>query len=164
MAHVDIEHLEDAIRPLVAKSNLVLEEVKVRSAGRRQLVQVIVDSEDALDLDEVASISRAIDNLIEDNRLLGDIAFTLEVTSPGIDRPLTENRHWKKNVGRLVEVTPAVGEVFTARIREVADGIVSFDDGQNLSVDAIATAIVQIEFNRKDKAVAVNEDAEGDAE
>jgi ribosome maturation factor RimP len=164
MAHVDIKHLEDAIRPLVAKSNLVLEEVKVRSAGRRQLVQVIVDSEDALDLDEVASISRAIDNLIEDKGLLGDIAFTLEVTSPGIDRPLTENRHWKKNVGRLVEVTPAVGDVFTARIREVADGIVSFDDGQNLSVDAITTAVVQIEFNRKDKDVAVNEDAEGDAE
>lgn len=163
MAQINIRLLEDAIKPLAHASNMVLEEVKVRSAGRRQLVQVILDSEDALDLDMVASISREIDHVIEDKNLLGDNAFTLEVTTPGIDRPLVEPRHWRKNIGRLVEVTTRAGENFTARIIGIDDDFIALEGQDLLSIDAIETAIVQIEFNRG-KNVEVDADDEGDDE
>jgi ribosome maturation factor RimP len=163
MAQINIRLLEDAIKPLAHASNMVLEEVKVRSAGRRQLVQVIVDSDNPIDLDMVAGISREIDHVIEDKNLLGENAFTLEVTTPGIDRPLVEPRHWRKNIGRLVEVTTLAGEKFTARITGFDDGFVALEGHDQLSIDAVETAVVQIEFNRgKSEEVAL--DDEGDDE
>ncbi|MEY4322412.1 MAG: hypothetical protein RL410_193 [Actinomycetota bacterium] len=164
MAQVNTERLQQAIEPLVAASNLVLEEIKVRSAGRRQLVQVVVDSDSTVDLDEVASVSRAIDHAIEDHNLLGDIAFTLEVTTPGIDRPLTQPRHWRKNIGRLVEVNARSGEKFVARLVSFEDGFIAFEGKDRFSIDAIESGIVQIEFNRKSKDSDVDAAEAGDNE
>ena len=150
MAHVDSERLFGAIWPLVDASSLILEEVKVRSAGRRQLIQIIVDADESLDLDVVAAVSREIDRYIEEHHLVGDLAYTLEVTSPGIERPLTEPRHWRKNIGRLVEVETQDGEQFTARIKDYSEGFITFEGRSLLSIDAVKRATVQIEFNRGD--------------
>ena len=97
--------LKELLDPLVQKAGFILEEVKVTPLGRRRQISVIVDGEERNpNLDEVASLSRAISAQLDDYSGLGDSPFTLEVTSPGIDRPLTELRHWRKNLGRLVKI------------------------------------------------------------
>ena len=142
------ERLSKQLAPLISDASFFLESVSVRSAGRRLLVQVIVDADGHLDLDEVARLSRQIDALIEEAALLDDAAFTLEVSSPGIDRPLTLPRHWRNNLGRKVRVIMNDESVFEDRITSATDSSVTFENQGSVSVQNINHGQVQIEFNR----------------
>ena len=138
----------ELLDPLVQKAGFILEEVKVTPLGRRRQISVIVDGEERNpNLDEVASISRAISAQLDDYSGLGDSPFTLEVTSPGIDRPLTELRHWRKNLGRLVKILTKEDKEISGRIAEVQSGKVRIDDAI-FDFESIKRAQVQIEFNR----------------
>ena len=140
--------LRELLDPLVQKAGFILEEVKVTPLGRRRQISVIVDGEERNpNLDEVASISRAISAQLDDFSGLGDSPFTLEVTSPGIDRPLTELRHWRKNLGRLVKILTKEDKEISGRIAEVHTGKVRIDD-VIFDFESIKRAQVQIEFNR----------------
>ena len=140
--------LRELLDPLVQKAGFILEEVKVTPLGRRRQISVIVDGEERNpNLDEVASISRAISAQLDDYSGLGDSPFTLEVTSPGIDRPLTELRHWRKNLGRLVKILTKEDKEISGRIAEVNTGKVRIDD-VIFDFESIKRAQVQIEFNR----------------
>ncbi len=140
--------LRELLDPLVQKAGFILEEVKVTPLGRRRQISVIVDGEERNpNLDEVASISRAISAQLDDYSGLGDSPFTLEVTSPGIDRPLTELRHWRKNLGRLVKILTKEDKEISGRIAEVHNGKVRIDD-VIFDFESIKRAQVQIEFNR----------------
>ena len=106
-------------------------------------------------MDDVTSISREISNLLEEAPFMGETAFTLEVTSPGVDRPLTLPRHWRKNATRLVRVTLTNGEVITGRITTSDENVVTLViEAKVLKEVSVAfvdvkKAIVEIEFNRK---------------
>lgn len=140
--------LRELLDPLVQKAGFILEEVKVTPLGRRRQISVLVDGEERNpNLDEVASISRAISAQLDDYSGLGDSPFTLEVTSPGIDRPLTELRHWRKNLGRLVKILTMEDKEISGRIAEVHTGKVRIDD-VIFDFESIKRAQVQIEFNR----------------
>ena len=140
--------LRELLDPLVQKAGFILEEVKVTPLGRRRQISVIVDGEERNpNLDEVASISRAISAQLDDYSGLGDSPFTLEVTSPGIDRPLKELRHWRKNLGRLVKILTKEDKEISGRIAEVHTGKVRIDD-VIFDFESIKRAQVQIEFNR----------------
>jgi len=140
--------LRELLDPLVQEAGFILEEVKVTPLGRRRQISVIVDGEERNpNLDEVASISRAISAQLDDYSGLGDSPFTLEVTSPGIDRPLTELRHWRKNLGRLVKILTKEDKEISGRIAEVHTGKVRIDDSI-FDFESIKRAQVQIEFNR----------------
>jgi ribosome maturation factor RimP len=113
------------IEPVVAGAGYDLEELVVTPAGRRSVVRVVVDRDEGVSLDDVAEVSRAVSAVLDRNDgELGRAPYVLEVTSPGVDRPLTEPRHWRRNSGRLVAV--AVGpagstEQVTGRITAVDD-------------------------------------------
>ena len=141
--------LRNELVPHLSDSGLILEEVEIRKAGRRLLVQIILDSEHNLNLDEIASASRKLDLIIEEENLLGDQAFTLEVSSRGIDRPLTHIRHFKKNVGRKVEIQTD-SETFTDRIKNVEGQVVEFEEHESLDLSTIKNAVLQIEFKKLD--------------
>jgi ribosome maturation factor RimP len=84
---------------------------------------------------------------------MGEMPFTLEVTTPGIDRPLTQGRHWKKNVGRLVKITPKTGEKYIGRIASVNDNAVTIEikgKESEISFAEISRAQIEVEFNRKE--------------
>lgn len=138
------------ITPVVASNGFILEEIKLSSSGKRKHLSVIVDGvERNPNLDEVASISRAISDELDRISVLGDQPFTLEVTTPGIDRPLTLQRHWVKNIGRLVEILLKDDKKIIGRIKAVESENVTIDEGLVLLSD-IKSAKIQIEFNRKD--------------
>jgi ribosome maturation factor RimP len=146
MASLSQPRLRELIEPVVLEAGYDLEAIEVSQAGRRSVVRVIVDSDDGVDLDDVAEVSKAVSAVLDDADPSGEQPYVLEVTSPGVDRPLTEPRHWRRNVGRKV----TAGEI-TGRIREVTDdGVVIEDAGQveTISFAALPAGTVVVEFRR----------------
>ncbi len=113
------EDISAAITPALEALGFYLEDVTIISAGRRSMLTVIVDGDTHLSLDQVTSATKAIGEIVESVQSLGETPFTLEVTSPGLDRPLTKVRHWQKNINRLVKVVLQDGSEVKGRINEV---------------------------------------------
>jgi ribosome maturation factor RimP len=155
------ERLATAIGPAVAAAGCELETVSVSPAGRRTVVRVVVDADTGVSLDEVAAVSRAVTDVLDarDTELFGDAPYVLEVTSPGVDRPLTEPRHWRRAIGRLVEV-PVGGTPTRARVVAAdADGVELADEAGGRTRHGwaeLGRGKVQVEFGR------VGADGDGD--
>jgi ribosome maturation factor RimP len=140
--------------PVTAGAGLVLEGVTITPAGRRRVVRVVVDLPDdetgSVDLDQVAEVSRAVSDALDSSDVLGGRAYVLEVSSPGVDRPLTARRHWSRARGRLVRTT-ADGAELAGRVRAVDDDgvVLDTDDGERtLAWAALGRGSVQVEFRR----------------
>ncbi len=122
--------------------------------GRSRIISVMVDHEERnLNLDEVAASSRAISEILENYSQLGDNPFTLEVTSPGVDRPLVKAHQWKKNLGRLISIVKVDGEKLIGRLKNLdLDSVLLEVKSGEVSIlfSEIKLATVEIEFNRKD--------------
>jgi ribosome maturation factor RimP len=99
------EELTALLEPVVSAAGLELESVRVSRAGSRRLLRVVVDGDDGVDMDDIARVSRTVAAEVDDRDAMGSGGYTLEVSSPGVDRPLTEARHWRRARGRLVRVT-----------------------------------------------------------
>jgi ribosome maturation factor RimP len=140
-----IDEISAVIAPAVAASGNYLEEVTIIPDGNSRILTVIVDSDTHLNLDQVTAVTREISDLLETLPVLGDQPFTLEVTSPGIDRPLTQLRHWKKNHGRLVSVVLSDGKEVKGRIGDIAGDLVAISE-QQVSLADIKSAMIEIEF------------------
>jgi ribosome maturation factor RimP len=144
--------LRSLAEPVVAALDCDLEDVVIRQAGKRRLVRIVVDQPaGGLTLDLVASISREISRVLDDSTVLGNAAYVLEVTSPGVDRPLSLARHWSRAVGRLVLVTPRSAEAFEGRVLSADEVKAVLDvDGAETTVAYadVARAVVQVEFTR----------------
>ena len=85
---VDEGRIADVIRPVVAAAGMDLEAIRVSAAGRRRLLRVVVDSDQGVSLDDAATVSRQLSAALDTMAVMGDFSYTLEVSSPGIDRPL----------------------------------------------------------------------------
>lgn len=153
--------------PIVSGFDCDLEDVVIRQAGKRRLVRVVVDHDGGLPLDLVASISRAVSRALDDAEILGQSPYVLEVTSPGVDRPLSLPRHWARAVGRLVAVTRRAGEPVEGRVLQADDAAATLDVAGEPVVVAyaeVARAVVQVEFTRIDEVELDAEEAAADAD
>jgi ribosome maturation factor RimP len=150
--HTDPESLENFLRPIVDQFGCDLEAVDVSPLDkRRQLLRVLVDRDRGITLDEVTEVTRAISKALDADAVMGDGAYVLEVSSPGVDRPLTLPRHWRRNVTRLVEVTLNAGGKVTGRIKSATDEAVELDvkgRPRTIAYADVTKAKIQIEFNR----------------
>ena len=162
MSSAAADQVQTLVEPVLIAAGLDLEGVVVRAAGGRKLVQILVDRDGGVDLDAVAQVSRACSEALDTVELFGG-AYDLEVSSPGVDRPLTEPRHWRRNVGRLVAVRLRDGKDVTGRIvRTDTDGLtllVGKAERTIAYVDAVR-GVVQIEFTRA--AAVEHEDFDAD--
>ena len=141
------------LAPLVAERGLDLEDVQVTPAGKRRLLRVIVDQDGGVPLDSVATVSTAVAAALDDSDVMGGSPYVLEVTSPGVDRPLTEPRHWRRARSRLVEATLTDANTVTGRVLEAGDDGVLLDvagEQRLLGWPELARGRVQVEFNRPD--------------
>jgi ribosome maturation factor RimP len=98
----DTDRLARLLEPVVHAMNMDLEAVRVTPAGRRRVLRVIVDADGGVSLDDIALASRELSIKLDSSAAMGDQPYTLEVSSPGVDRPLTQPRHWRRAAGRLV--------------------------------------------------------------
>jgi ribosome maturation factor RimP len=151
------QSITDLISPAVTEAGFFLEEVLIASPGSHRIVTCVVDGPTPLNLDQVTVASRAISELLDTAEFMGETPFTLEVTSPGVDRPLTQPRHWTKNLTRLIKVTLSDGASITGRLTEfdeVSAKLVENIKGRikehTVAFADIKRAVVEIEFNRKD--------------
>jgi len=151
-ASIDEARIADVIRPVIAAAGMDLESVRVTAAGRRRLLRVVVDSDQGVSLDDAATISRELSAALDAVAVMGDFPYTLEVSSPGVDRPLTDQRHWRRAVGRLVQVAvtdsggarPVSGRVAAAD----ADGVTLDVEGarRRFPYAVLGPGAIQVEF------------------
>jgi ribosome maturation factor RimP len=141
--------LEPVVRDALAAVGFELESLDVRQAGRRRLVRVVVDAEDGIGLDQVADASRAVSASLDANDELLPGPYTLEVTSPGVDRPLTRPAHWRRARYRLVRVRKTDGEQIIGRVGDTDDdGVVLLVEGtlRRLEFGQVERAVIEVEF------------------
>ena len=147
------DHLAEVLIAPLAELGLDVEAVELTPAGRRRLLRVAVDKDGGVTMDDIASATKEVSHLLDHSDVMGEHPYTLEVTSPGTDRPLTLPRHWRRNQSRLVKVTTTDGSSVEGRVLSSDELGTTLDvDGteQTLSFADIAKARIQIEFNRKD--------------
>jgi ribosome maturation factor RimP len=162
----EADELSSLLEPLVRGAGMDLESVRISRAGRRRLLRVVVDSDGGVGLDEIAEISRGVSARLDATRAMGEAAYTLEVSSPGVDRPLTEPRHWRRARGRLVAVSLAAPQPGISSPQTDATGpapslrgrvVVADENGVTLEVDGqhrtfaypeLGPGRMQVEFAR----------------
>ncbi|TDD67941.1 ribosome maturation factor RimP [Jiangella aurantiaca] len=145
--------LEQVIEPVVASEGLDLESLELSQAGRRSRLRIIVDADGGVDLDRCAEVSRHISKALDDSGAMGDHPYTLEVSSPGVSRPLTLPRHWSRATGRLVRAILHDGGDVTGRVVSADDDSAVLDvDGASrvLAYADVRKAKVQVEFRKTD--------------
>ncbi|MCK2219639.1 ribosome maturation factor RimP [Actinomadura sp. ATCC 31491] len=147
------DHLMKLLEPVVSAEGLDLEDITVTQAGRRRVLRVIVDRDGGVSLDDVADVSQAVSAALDEDDSMGQAAYTLEVSSPGVDRPLTEPRHWRRAAKRLVKAELRDGTVVEGRITAADDGGVELDvagAARRIEYEDLARGRVQVEFRRID--------------
>ena len=150
------DRLAEVLTAPLAATGLDVEAIDLTPAGKRRLLRVAVDKDGGVTLDDIAEATKEVSRVLDGpdgTDAMGEQPYTLEVTSPGTDRPLTHPRHWRRNQGRLVKVTLADKTTTTGRITESDDTRAVLDvDGTRREVDYgdVKKAKIQIEFNRKE--------------
>jgi ribosome maturation factor RimP len=155
-----------------ARAGYDIEDVVIDTAARPPRITVVADGDDPLDLDSIAALSRSSSELLDG---IDAPAYVLEVSSPGVDRPLTTEKHYRRARGRKVELTLSDGSQLTGRLGEMHEGTVRLvvrESGsanfsvRELPVDGITKAVVQVEFsppNQRELELAGQSGKEGSA-
>ncbi len=146
------ESIETELAGPLTALELDVEAVEITPAGKRRILRIAVDKDGGVTLDDVADATREISRVLDESDAMGEQPYTLEVTSRGVDRPLTLPRHWRRNADRLVKVTTTEGEELEGRIAASDDMAACIDlDGtiREIAYADIARAQVQVEFNRR---------------
>jgi ribosome maturation factor RimP len=157
----DRDSLLRLLEPVAAEHGFDLEDVVVTPAGKRRMLRVVVDQDGGVDLDDIAKVSTAVSAVLDERDAMGGAPYVLEVTSPGVDRPLTLPRHWRRSVQRLVAVGIAGVGQRTGRVVAVDD------DGVDLDVEGTPVRVpwadlgrgqVQVEFKPRSGAGAASKE------
>jgi ribosome maturation factor RimP len=146
------DRIEQELATPLGALGLDVEAVELTPAGKRRILRIAVDADNGVTLDEVAGATKKVSEVLDASDVMGEQPYTLEVTSRGVDRPLTLPRHWRRNADRLVKVTTTDGDTVTGRILSSDDQAATLDvEGTPREVDYadVAKALVQVEFNRK---------------
>jgi ribosome maturation factor RimP len=169
----DAERIVGLLEPAVAALGMDLEDVKITSAGRRRLLRIVVDADGGVSLDDIALASRELSATLDRAAAMGEASYTLEVSSPGVDRPLTEPKHWRRAVGRVVSapLRPQPGTPATAPDATVTGRVAGADSsGVRIDVDGASREFgyselgpgrIQIEFAPLDGYAGDGADEEG---
>lgn len=150
--HLPPDRAAQLVARCVAELGLDLDGVELRGSGPKRLLRVVIDRDGGVPVEVIAEASRELSRELDRSDVMGQVGYTLEVTSRGVDRPLTLVRHWERNVDRLVVVTTGEDEKVRGRISAVAPDAVTLDDGRRLAFDDVKSAFVEPELNRRTSA------------
>lgn len=143
---------QELVDPLAALE-IDVEAVELTPAGKRRVLRIAVDKDGGVSLDDVAEATKVVSDILDASDVMGELPYTLEVTSRGVDRPLTLPRHWRRNRTRLVKATLVEGGEVTGRITDNTDDAVTLEvsgEVKDIPFADIAKALVQIEFNKRE--------------
>jgi ribosome maturation factor RimP len=135
-ASADTERIAGLLEPAVTSMGMDLEDVRITSAGRRRLLRVVVDADGGVGLDDIALVSQRLSAALDRGAVMGEASYTLEVSSPGVDRPLTQPKHWRRAAGRLVSVPLTTGAgADSGRPATTVTGRVTGADAAGVQID-----------------------------
>jgi ribosome maturation factor RimP len=143
--------IESVVRGAVADVGFDLESLEEVQVGQRWLIRAIIDSDAGVGLDYIAAVSRAVSHVLDQHDELIAGPYTLEVTSPGVDRPLTHPRHWRRNRLRLVRAALIAGGELVGRIGDCDDeGVTLLASGalRRVRYAELSRAVVEVEFRQ----------------
>lgn len=146
------DRLEKLVAGCVGELGFDLEALELTPAGKKRVLRIAIDQDGGVTIDDITSTTRAISAALDESDVMGQLPYTLEVTSRGVDRPLTEARHWRRNNDRLVSAQLTDGTTVDGRIGDSDDDGVDISTAQGvqrLAYADVAKALVQIELNRK---------------
>lgn len=146
-----VAQLEPVVAEVVSRTGFDLEEFDVQQAGRRRQVKVVIDSDDGVGLDDISEVSHAVSEVLNAREHVLAGSYTLEVTSPGVDRPLTRPRHWRRARNRLVKITLTDGAALRARVGAAdEDGVQVLTGGElrTVAYREVERAVVEVEFQQ----------------
>jgi len=150
---IPVSDLSLLLEPVVGSFDLDLDDIEITRSGGQKILDVTIDGDAGVNLDEVAAVSRAISDFLDTSDAMGDEPYVLEVGTRGVTKPLTKPAHWRRNVGRLVNVAgDAVNAV--GRIIEFTDPNVTLDikgKPRVLNIGEISRANIEIEFKKMPK-------------
>ncbi|MEO6470351.1 MAG: ribosome maturation factor RimP [Aeromicrobium sp.] len=146
------DRLETLVAGCVTDLGFDLEALELTPAGKRRVLRIAIDQDGGVTIDDISSATRSLSEALDSSDVMGSLPYMLEVTSRGVDRPLTLPRHWRRNADRLVSAHLADGSTVAGRIGDSDDDgvdIATNDGAQRLAYVDVAKALVQIELNRK---------------
>ena len=151
------DSLETLVESTVTSLGLDLEALDLTPAGNKRVLRIAVDRDGGVGIDHITDATRALSEVLDASDVMGEQPYTLEVTSRGVDRPLTLPRHWRRNEGRLVRLRLAGDDVVD---ETSVDGRIGASDDTGVEIVGrtttryaytdITSALVQVELNRKD--------------
>ena len=147
------QRLAPLVDECVSALGFDVEAIELTPAGNKRVLRIALDRDGGVGIDHITDATRALSEVLDASDVMGSQPYTLEVTSRGVDRPLTEPRHWRRNAGRLVRLRLADDSSIDGRIGDSDDEGVVIEGrttSQRLAYDQISTALVQTELNRKD--------------
>lgn len=147
------QRLATLVDECVSALGFDVEAIELTPAGNKRVLRIALDRDGGVGIDHITDATRALSEALDASDVMGSQPYTLEVTSRGVDRPLTEPRHWRRNAGRLVRLRLADDSSIDGRIGDSDDEGVVIEgrtSSQRLTYDQISTALVQTELNRKD--------------
>ena len=147
------QRLATLVDECVSALGFDVEAIELTPAGNKRVLRIALDRDGGIGIDHITDATRALSEALDASDVMGSQPYTLEVTSRGVDRPLTEPRHWRRNAGRLVRLRLADDSSIDGRIGDSDDEGVVIEGrttSQRLAYDQISTALVQTELNRKD--------------
>lgn len=147
------EKLLDIIRPILEAEGVELVDLELRGSVGNPLIRIFVDEPGGISIDRCVALSREIDDALEIEPLFAG-AYRLEVSSPGIDRPLRTERDFQRNIGRLVEIRyeneEGIEETLTGKIVAASDEQVQVlppkSGEKRIALDSIKQALIQINW------------------
>mgnify|MGYP006279499769 FL=1 len=145
-----VAELTTHLSPIVSALGYEVDEIELTTAGRRRVLEVVLDAETPIDLNAISEATRAISNYLDESNVMGEKPYLLEVSSRGVSRPLTKPAHWRRNIGRLVEIKSNTHN-FTGRIVNFADPLVIVtSDNKEIEIDinTISKAVIEVEFKK----------------
>jgi ribosome maturation factor RimP len=149
--HLPPPPVTELVDHCVSELGLDLDAVELRGTGPKRLLRVVVDRDGGVPLDVITKTSRELSNELDRSEVMGVVGYTLEVTSRGVDRPLTRTRHWTRNVGRLVVITTVAGKRIRGRIAAASAERVGLDDGTEVRIADINSAFIEPELKKENR-------------
>lgn len=150
---IPVSELTELLDPVVSAFAFDLDDVEITRSGGQRILDVTIDGDSGVNLDEVAEVSRAISEFLDNSDAMGHEPYVLEVGTRGVIKPLTKPIHWTRNIGRLVNVT---GDAINAvgRIVEFDEPNVTLDikgKSRIISINKISRAHIEVEFKKMPK-------------
>lgn len=139
------QEVEKLLQDIITQPELFVVEVAIGSYNKSTRITVILDGDDGIMIDQCVSVSRQLGHKMEELELMAD-AYTLEVSSPGLDKPLLLQRQYPRNIGRKVKVLTKDSNTYTGELTAVEPSLIKVLDEKKIK-SKVVTNLVEIPFD-----------------